>query len=774
MPNDLPKLTSSHWGIGLVETDGGRITGVAAHPSDPDPSPLNDNIPQGLGGRARVLRPAVRAGWLEGRSGERGRDPFVEVSWEEVLDLIAAELTRVKFEHGNEGIFAGSYGWASAGRFHHAQSQLKRFLNTIGGFVRSKGNYSYNAAKVAMPHIVGGSFSDHVIETTRWPVIAEHTDLVVLFGGLAMRNMQLCDGGASKHRMAENLRACVDKGVSFVNLSPLRTDVDDMLGAEWLAPKPGTDTAVMLALAHTLVEEGLHDEAFLERYTAGAERFIAYLRGEADGVPKDADWAAKISGLEAERLRALAREMASKRTMISCAAGLQRADWGEQPLWACVSLAALLGQIGLPGGGYTIAYAVNANIGNVARPFRWGHFPQGQNPVSTFIPVAMISEMLLNPGGAYRYDGQTLTLPEVRMIWWAGGNPFHHHQDLNRLRAAFQRPETIVVNEINWTASARHADIVLPVAASQERTDFGGGQSDNFLVPMPKIVNPPGAARTEFDIYCDLAARLGTKEAFSEGLDEEGWLRAMWSDTLRASEIHGITLPDWDAFITGAPIELPDPAPAQNFLSEFRADPKAHPRATPSGRIELFSSTVAAFGLGDCAGHATWNVPHDVAADTADLFPFALISGQPGTRLHSQFDNGAVSTSAKINGREPVLINPEDAQARGIGEGDVVELFNARGRCLAGARVTQDVAQGVAFLWTGAWYDPDFEAPAHRDTHGNPNTLTHDLRTSDFSQSPAAHSARIEIRRFDAPLPAIKAHDPPTFVAHPYRKEQLR
>ncbi|CAN0583419.1 unnamed protein product, partial [Ectocarpus sp. 12 AP-2014] len=81
---------------------------------------------------------------------------------------------------------------------------------------------------------------------------------------------------------------------------------------------------------------------------------------------------------------------------------------------------------------------------------------------------------------------------------------------------------------------------------------------------------------------------------------------------------------------------------------------------------------------------------------------------------------------------------------------------------------------GVAFLWTGAWYDPDFEAPAHRDTHGNPNTLTHDLRTSDFSQSPAAHSARIEIRRFDAPLPAIKAHDPPTFVAHPYRKEQLR
>ncbi len=759
MTSDPHTLTSSHWGVGLVRTRDDRITEVAGHPADPDPSPINQNIPDGLTGRARILRPAIRAGWLNG-GGERGRDPFVEVSWDEALSHVASELTRVRSAHGDAAIFAGSYGWASAGRFHHAQSQLKRFLNTLGGFVWSEGNYSYNAALVALPHIVGGSFRQHVVEATRWPVIAEHSDLVVLFGGLAMRNMQICDGGASKHRMADNLWLCANAGVRFVNISPLKSDVDDALDAEWLPPRPGSDTAILLALAYTLVDEGLHDQAFLDRYTVGSAEFIAYLHGKPDGIPKTPAWAAAVSGLNEARIRSLAGEMARGRTMIACAAGLQRADWGEQVLWATVSLAALLGQIGLPGGGYTVGYAVNAHIGNISRPFRWGHLPQGENPVDTYIPVAMISEMLLNPGGRYRYNGQSLTFPDARLVWWAGGNPFHHHQDLNRLRDAFQTPETIVVNEINWTATARHADIVLPVAAAQERNDFGAGQTDNILVPMPKAVDPPGEARVEFDIYRDLAERLGVEGAFTEGLDEEGWLRRLWAETQEEAAAHGHDLPDWDTFVVGNIVDLPDPTPGQVFLSAFREDPNANPRDTPSGRIELFSDTVAQFGLTDCLGHATWVAPRDWAGP----YPLALLSGQPGTRLHSQFDNGALSRASKIKGREPVLINPSDAASRGIADGDVVELFNDRGRSLAGARVTPDVAPGVVFLWTGAWYDPDFEAPDNRDRHGNPNTLTHDLRTSEFSQSPAAHSARVEIRRFDAVPPEVKAHEPPEFL----------
>ena len=761
MSNDPAKtLTSSHWGIGVVESQDGRVTSVAGHASDPDPSPLNDNIPDGLNGPARILRPAVRATWLKGQRGERGRDAFVEVSWDEALDLIAGELTRIRGAHGNEAIFAGSYGWASAGRFHHAQSQLKRFLNTIGGFVRSEGNYSYNAALTAMPHIIGDSFRKHIVEATRWPVIAEHSDLVVFFGGMAMRNTQICDGGIARHRMAENLAQCVRKGVRFINFSPLRSDVDVSAHAEWLAPRPGTDTAIMLGLCYVLLEEGLADLDFLDRYTVGFDRVAAYLRGEVDGCPKTADWAAGISGLEAERLRDLARDMAAKRTMIACAASLQRADWGEQPLWATVTLAAMLGQIGLPGGGYTIGYGMNGHIGNIARPFGWSTFPQGNNPVETFIPVAMISDMLLDPGGSYRFEGETHCLPDARLVWWAGGNPFHHHQDLNRLHRAFQTPETVIVNEINWTATARHADIVLPVAAPLERTDIGGGRTDNILVPMPKAVEPPRDVRVEYEVYAALADRMGVAGAFTEGRDAEGWLRHMWGENRKVAEAFGCSLPDWDGFIAGDIVELPDPSPNQVFLSEFRADPKANPRPTPSGMIELFSETVAGFDLIDCPGHATWNPPRKHGETR---FPLALISGQPGTRLHSQYDNGAVSMAEKISGREPVLINPKDAFARGISEGDPVEMFNELGRCLAGARVTEDVMPGVVFLWTGAWYDPDYGAPDNRDRHGNPNVLTHDLRTSEFSQGPASHSARVEVRKFDEPLPRVQAHDAPEF-----------
>ncbi len=370
-------LISSHWGIGLVTTVNGRVTSVRGHPSDPDPSPLNDNIAGSLNGTARILNPEVRAGWLEGRGGERGCDPFVEVSWDEVIDLIAAELERVRSQHGNEAIFAGSYGWASAGQFHHAQSQLKRFLNVQGGFFNSKGNYSFNAALVALPHIVGDGFRQHVSDATRWSVsvISRHCDLVVLFGGLPMRNMQICDGGASRHRMAGNLDDCVGNGVRFVNVSPLRSDVDSRLEAKWLPPRPGTDTAIMMGVAHTLVTEGLHDQEFLDRCTVGFEKVSAYLRGESDSVPKDAEWASRLSGLGAERIRRLAREVVGGRTMIGCAAGLQRADHGEQPLRMTVTVVAIPGQIGLPGSGYTVAYGVNGHIGNIGRPFRWGSFP---------------------------------------------------------------------------------------------------------------------------------------------------------------------------------------------------------------------------------------------------------------------------------------------------------------------------------------------------------------------------------------------------------------
>ena len=770
------RLTSNHWGLGVVNTYEGRLVDVSGHPQDPLASPINRNIASSHNGSARVLKPTIRNGWLQARSanskagnilhgnfdadGNRGKQEFTEVSWEVALNLIANELQRVKTTYSNESIFAGSYGWSSAGRFHHAQSQLKRFLNTIGGFVASEGNYSYNAALVLMPHIVG-HYRQHVAESTRWRVIAEHSNMVVMFGGIAQRNMQVCDGGISRHRTPDNMAMCAKAGVRFVNFSPLKQDAADELNAEWLPPLPGSDTAVMLGLAHTLITEGLHDIDFLDQYTVGFEKVSAYIQGVEDKQPKSAEWASQLSGIDANVIRQLAREMAAGRTVICTSAGVQRGDYGEQPLWMTVTLASMLGQIGLPGGGYTIGYGVNGNIGSIERLFPWAALPQGNNPISTVIPVAMITELLTKPNQAYQYNGQTRIFPDTKMVWWAGGNPFHHHQDLNRLRDAFQKPETIIVNEINWTSTARHADIILPVASSLERQDFGGGKSDDALVPMPAHAPPPGDARTEYAIYTELAKLMNTELTFTEGRTETEWLKTLWRCTQENGRQASVELPDWDEFINGDVINVADPSPRQVFLADYRKDPIKHKLPTPSGKIELFSETIASFNLSDCCGHAHWYPMRDVARGEHLNYPLYLLSGQPKTRLHSQYDNGDYSMEFKIKGREPMLINPVDAAARGIADGDVVEIFNNRGRCLAGAKVTEEILQGCVFLWTGAWYDPDDNAPHNRDRHGNPNVLTHDQRTSSLSQSPAAHSALVEMQKFCGDIPTITVHTAP-------------
>ncbi|MEM8627734.1 MAG: molybdopterin-dependent oxidoreductase, partial [Pseudomonadota bacterium] len=657
-------------------------------------------------------------------------------------------------------IFGGSYGWSSAGRFHHAQSQLKRFLNAAGGFVRAQGNYSYNAALVLMPHVVG-NFHDQVKGATRWSSVAQHGELVVAFGGLPLRNAQVSGGGVGRHRLGQQLRACAAAGVRFVNFSPLRNDAMAELDAEWLAPRPGSDTSIMLALAHTLLVEGLHDQAFLKRYARGFAEVEAYLRGAKDGVEKSAEWASALSDIPAERIRSLAREMASSRTLVSCAAALQRAENGEQPLWATVTLAAMLGQIGLPGGGFGIGYAADASIGTMTRPMPWPSLPQGENPVDEFIPVATIADMLLNPGATYQYNGSTRTFPHCRLVWWAGGNPFHHHQDLNRLRAAFQRPETIIVNEIFWTGTARHADIVLPVTSSLERTDFAAGTQDNALIPMPRVSAPPEHVRDEYDIFCDLERRLGLGTSFSAGRTQAEWLTVLWEQMRATARGHNVELPDYETFIAGDIIYLDDPAPDAVYLSEFRNAPETAKLATPSGKIELFSETIAGFDYADCPGQATWIPPREWLGAATPEAPLHLISGQPGTRLHGQFDAGRFSRAQKIQGREPLLIHPDDAGPRGIGDGEVVRISNARGQCLAGAVVTTDVRPGVVFLWTGATYDPDLTSPTHLERHGNPNVLTHDFRTSRLAQGPAAQSALVEVARFADVPPPVQAFIPP-------------
>lgn len=781
-PEPKIRFLGTHWGIYSARYRGDRLDGLDPIEADPDPSLIAEGMIDAQDADARIRRPAARKGFLdriesgapaESQSRKRGGEPFVDLPWDEAFDIAAAEIARIRDTHGNGSIYGGSYGWASAGRFHHAQSQVHRFLNTIGGYVRSVQNYSYAAADVIVPHVIGskaGLVSGH----TSWPRIAEKTETLILFGGLPRKNAQVSSGGISRHILTENLEKISARGSRIISISPLRDDTQ-VAGVEWVPIRPNTDTALMLGIAHAMISGGLHDRACLKSHTIGFDRLEAYILGQTDGTPKSPAWAEGITGVAARVIEDLATAMCRSRSFLMVAWALQRARHGEQPYWMAITLAAMAGQIGLPGGGFGFGYGSVNGIGNPHRATRFPALSQLDNAVADYIPVARIADCLLNPGATYSYDGQSRIYPDLKMIYWAGGNPFHHHQDLNRLTEAWQIPEFVVVNESWWTPTARRADIVFPVATALERNDIVCSARDRFLTPSHKLREPEAESRTDYDIFRGLAERLGTLDAFSKGRDEEDWLRVMYQEA-QTRNSPGLDLPDFETFWAGGPIIF-DPehgAEEEDLLSGFRASPDDYALGTPSGRIELYSETIAGFGYHDCPPHPTWLPPEEWlgAAKAAD-WPLHLISNQPKTKLHSQYDLGAHSRTAKIDGRETVRLSRRDAEARSLAEGSIVRIRNPRGSCLAALVISDDVTPGVAQLSTGAWFDPgpasDDDMPLER--HGNPNVLTRDIGTSQLAQGPSAMSCLVEIEAHSGPLPEVTVFRQPPKASRLNQKE---
>lgn len=755
--------TSSHWGTYRARKDD---QDVSLEPIDIDPAP--STIGEGWVSAVkdqnlRILKPAVRKGWLENRkTANRCDDTFVEVSWEDALDLAASELKRVSKDHGNEAIFAGSYGWASAGRFHHAQSQLKRFLNGIGGYTAAANTYSHAAAEVLLPHIVGMPNREFQDKMTSLPLIAEHCELLVCFGGISGRTAQITSSGTTTHELEHWFDTATRNGVRAVNISPQRTDMSERQNATWLPIRPNTDMALMLGLAHTICARNLHDIEFLERCCNGWETFEAYLMGHHNTPPKDADWAAEICNIPAETIRNLAADMASHRTMITATWGMQRADHGEQPLWMALTLAAMLGQIGQPGTGFGFGYGSITPVGRPHKLIAWPSVPQGKNPISSFIPVARIADMLMHPGGTYQYNAENRTYPDTKLIYWAGGNPFHHHQDLNRLEKAWTHPETVIVNDQWWTATAKRADIVFPTTSPLERHDIMMNRRDPALVWMDKILEPLGEARDDHAIFAGLAKRMGTFETFTDNKSTDDWLQYLWDEGKKTAASEGFELPDFEAFKEMGFFQCPETDLIRIQLGDFVNDPEAAPLKTASGKIEISSSTIDGFNLADCPMHPTWIEPVEwlgsgIATDGA----VHLVSGQPLTRLHGQLDNGDTSKAHKIKGREPAYLHPDLAAKHGIADGDIICLSNSRGKCLAGAVVTDSIRADTIALATGAWYDVQTIDGEKVEVHGNPNALTIDKGTSGLAQGNIAHTSLVWVSKWDKPLPEIKAHQAP-------------
>ncbi|MBF0783971.1 trimethylamine-N-oxide reductase TorA [Muribacter muris] len=773
-------VTAAHWGpIGVVVQEGKAVkSGPAIEPVISNE--LQTVVPDQLYSETRVKYPMVRKGFLanldKSDTTMRGRDEWVRVSWEQALDLVHSQLKRIRDEYGANAIFAGSYGWYSSGALHAARTLLHRYMNITGGFVGNKGDYSTGAAQVIMPHVLG---TIEVYEQqTSWESLLEHSDIIVLWSANPLTTMRIA-WTSTDQKGIEYFKKYQAKGKRIICIDPQRSETCQMLGAEWIPVNTATDVALMLGIAHTLVSESKHDKPFLKKYTVGYDKFENYLLGRDDGQPKTAEWAAKICGVPANQIKQLAQDFSSKRTMLMGGWGMQRQSHGEQTHWMLVTLASMLGQIGLPGGGFGFSYhysnggvpsatggilgSITANPATEAGAKTW----LDDTSKSAF-PVARIADVLLHPGKTIDYNGSKLTYPNIKAVYWAGGNPFVHHQDTNLLVKAFQRPEVVIVNEVNWTPTARMADIVLPVTTSYERNDLtmSGDYSMMNIYPMKQVVPPQFEAKNDYDIFAELAKRAGVEAQFTENKSEMDWLEEFYKVAFTSARNNRVAMPRFEKFwAENKPLTFEAGEAAKNWVryGEFREDPLLNPLGTPSGKIEIYSEVIAKMDYDDCKGHPSWLEPEEFVGNVTENYPLALVTPHPYYRLHSQLAHTSLRQKYAVNDREPVMIHPADAVSRNIKDGDIVRIYSKRGQVLAGAVVTDNIIRGTVCLHEGAWYDPldlgESEQPLCKN--GCPNVLTRDEGTSKLAQGNSPNTCIVQIEKFTGIAPEVTVFKQP-------------
>ena len=700
-------LTASHWGIfyALVEND--KIIGVKPYEGDQAPSPNLAKLARWPYSENRLLHPYVRESFLKhgpASRDRRGKDRFVQVSWDQAYQLIAKELDRIYREDGPEAVWGSSYGWRSSGLVHSAGTLLHRFLNLCGGYQLTLNNYSEAAIENMLRYCVGG-----MQRTSSWDDILTHSERVILWGADPIVTNDI-DWTTTLHPYRPYLEQLRAKGTPVYAINPLNPETGKALNATWLPIIPGTDTALMLALIERNLSEDRVDFEFLRQYTTGSESFLAYVKGETDGIRKTPAWASQQCGLDEETIIRLADDIGTHRTIIMLGWGPQRAKYGEQPCWAAYALAAALGQIGLPGGGVGTSFhyasggapqhqGVQCGAMSRVKPVR--PYKASDLPPS-FLPVARWPDIFLNPGKQIEFNGKTVRYPHIKAVFWSGGNPFAHQPQLFRALKAWRRPEVSIVMDTVWSPTAKLADIVLPCATTLERNDLSpiGSETRMGLVAMKQAIAPQGESRSDYEALRGLAAVMGFEEAFTEGKSEMDWIQTFYEGARERQP----TLPEFETFWEKGIHLVAKREDAHTFVSlrDFRQDPERFALKTETGKIVLTSETIASYQYDECKAHPVYFEPIE---KPSSQYPLWLITPKSPERLHSQLDYCRELPEGSTR-HEPCVLHPDDAQQRGIREGDIVKVFNARGQVLARAHLSHDVKAGVCVIRHGGWFTP--------------------------------------------------------------------
>jgi anaerobic dimethyl sulfoxide reductase subunit A len=679
------------------------------------------------------------------RVGPRGEGRFQRISWDEALDAIAAALQRVLRRHGPDAVYI-QYGTGDCGVIRGRES-AQRLMNLLGGYLGYYHEYSSACVDGAAPFLTGYR------DCSSYQTLL-HSRLIILNG---FNPAETVFETNSTYYLARAREA----GARIVVIDPRLTETAATFADEWLPLKPGTDAALFVAMAHVMVTEQLCDQPFLDRYCVGfdeehmpagvppGQSFKSYLLGVSDGISKSPDWAAAITGIDADRIRQLARDYARlKPAQLLQGLGPQRHAHGEESVRAGITLACMTGNLGALGGGWGGGEGAR-NLALPEAPRDQGRpgpalagfpsFPTGVNPVKAQIPVFLWTDAIVRGAAMTAADGvrNGPLKSNIKFIFNLASNVLvNQHADVNRTTAILKDEslvEFIVVSDLFLTPSARFADVRLPGDHSLERYDIGVPWSgEKYILFGNQAVEPAFERRHDYWWISRVAERLGVGAQFTEGKTEQDWLRQLVAEA-RAQD------PDFPSFEelsrTGCYRKPPEEYVA--FASEI-ADPARHPFPTPSGKVEIFSRALYEMNHPEIPG-----VPHYLPPRTEEggpRYPLQCIGPHTKRRTHSIYETNSWMEEAEPHA---MWISREDARARRIREGDRVRVWNDRGALLIRAHVTGRIRPGVVAIPQGAWFSPGKDGVCRR---GCINVLTSQQPTP-LARGNAQHTIWVEVRK---------------------------
>jgi molybdopterin guanine dinucleotide-containing S/N-oxide reductase-like protein len=630
------------------------------------------------------------------RTDVRGSGKYREVNWSEALDLIAQKLTEIKQKYGASSIMHLGGSGSSRGSLHNTNRLAKRFLAMLGGYTERHSSYSIGAATYVTPYILG------TLEAGIDSATLQHSKLIILWG-TNVSDLKLECGLESR------LNELKKSGVKIVVIDPRRTATVKTLATQWIPIYPGTDTVLMMAILYVLIKEGLVQKEFTELYSYGYNQLAEYILGYVDGEPKTPVWAEEICGVKSTKINELALIYgATHPTALIPGNSIQRTIGGEEAIRMAITLQIATGNLGIKGGSSgALAF------GSLPKP-KVGQIGFPKNPAGASIPVYRWAEAII--------EGKSGGFPsDIKAIYNVGGNYLTQGSDTKKAIKAFLKPEFSICHERFLTPTARYCDIILPTTTFLERSDVIIPNSGNYLLFSNQVSLPIGESRNDYDVFCELAHRLGFLEQYSEGKDEEAWLRSFVAD----SEVK-----DFDEFKRTGIFFGEDQL--RVGLSDFIKDPKRCRLNTPSGRVQLFSEDYARMGASA--------IPEPRLMKTTLSYPLRLISPKSRFRVHSQNANIKWFTERE---EHSLWINPYDAESRDILNGDEILVTSPNGSLTVRAKITHDIMRGVVCLLEGIW--PNIDAKGI-DRAGAVNILTSTVPTLP-SQSSRTHSVIVQVAK---------------------------